>query len=133
MPLTHAQIWNGIDRLARREGLSASGLARRAELDPTSFNPSKRQAADRLRWPSTESLTKVLTACGVSLADFARLAEDAGAEASVPLIGFAAVYLRYKHMPSSILPKGWITLMLWVSAVVMAVILGYSIILRLFG
>ena len=89
MPLTHAQIWNGIDRLARREGLSASALARRADLDPTSFNPSKRQAVDRLRWPSTESLTRVLTVCGVSLADFARLAEDAGAEPSVPLIGFA--------------------------------------------
>ena len=89
MPLSHAQIWNGIDRLARREGCSASALARRADLDPTSFNPSKRQAAGRLRWPSTESLTKVLTVCGVSLADFARLAEDAGGEAAVPLIGFA--------------------------------------------
>lgn len=89
MPLTHAQIWNGIDRLARREGCSASGLARRADLDPTSFNPSKRQTADRLRWPSTESLTRVLTVCGISLADFARLAEDAGGEPSVPLIGFA--------------------------------------------
>ena len=89
MPLSHAQIWSGIDRLARREGCSASALARRADLDPTSFNPSKRQAAGRLRWPSTESLTKVLTVCGVSLADFARLAEDAGGEAAVPLIGFA--------------------------------------------
>ena len=89
MVLSHNQIWNGIDRLARRQGLSASGLARLADLDPTSFNPSKRQSGDRPRWPSTESLTKVLGACGVTLADFARLAEDGGAEPTVPLIGFA--------------------------------------------
>jgi Mn2+/Fe2+ NRAMP family transporter len=51
----------------------------------------------------------------------------------LPVIGFAAVYLRYRHMPDSVLPKGWITLALWVSAVVMAVMMGYSIILRLVG
>jgi manganese transport protein len=51
----------------------------------------------------------------------------------LPLIGFATVYLRYKHMPSSILPKGWVTLALWISAAVMAVMMGYSIIQRLFG
>lgn len=51
----------------------------------------------------------------------------------LPVIGFATVYLRYKHMPSSILPKGWITLALWISASVMAIMMGYSIIQRLFG
>lgn len=89
MPLDHAQIWNGIDRLARREGLSASGLARRADLDPTSFNPSKRSTGGRGRWPSTESLTRVLRVCGVSLAEFAELAGDGAVEAPVPLLGFA--------------------------------------------
>ena len=54
--LTHAQIWHAIDSLAERYGLSASGLARKAGLDPTTFNVSKRQSVDgRLRWPSTES------------------------------------------------------------------------------
>lgn len=89
MPLSHAQIWNGLDRLARREGCTPSALARRAALDPTSFNPSKRMAGGRPRWPSTESLTKVLAACGVSLAEFADLAEDGSAQAVVPLLGFA--------------------------------------------
>lgn len=89
MALTHLQIWNGIDRLARREGCSASALARRADLDPTSFNPSKRMSGERPRWPSTESLTKVLTVCGISLAEFADLAGDGAVEAPVPLIGFA--------------------------------------------
>ena len=75
MPLSHAQIWSALDRLAAREGLTPSSLARRADLDPTSFNPSKRMTDGRARWPSTESLTKVLSALGVSLGEFAALAE----------------------------------------------------------
>ena len=44
----------------------------------------------RARWPSTESLTKVLSALGVSLGEFAALAEDADrSEPDVPLLGFA--------------------------------------------
>src|SRR5512139_3425319 len=33
--LTHDQIWGALDRLAARAGLSPSGLAKRAGLDPT--------------------------------------------------------------------------------------------------
>ncbi|MFW2343252.1 S24 family peptidase [Brevundimonas sp.] len=93
MPLTHVQIWRGLDRLALAEGLTASGLARRAGLDPTAFNPSKRLGPPpeaRPRWPSTESLTRVLTVCGLSLGQFARLAEDAEEPpTAVPLLGLA--------------------------------------------
>src|SRR5882724_751019 len=63
--LTHAQIWSAIDQLAARHGLSASGLARKAGLDATTFNKSKRLTGDgRARWPSTESVAKVLGATG---------------------------------------------------------------------
>lgn len=93
MPLTHVQIWRGIDRLAGSRGLTASGLARKAGLDATAFNPSKRQGPPpeaRPRWPSTESLTRVLAVCGLSLGQFARLAEDAEEPpATVPLLGLA--------------------------------------------
>ncbi len=93
MPLTHAQLWTAIDRLARNEGLSASALARRAGLDPTAFNPSKRFGPGdppRPRWPTTESLTRVLEATGLSLADFAALARDAPERPPViPLLGMA--------------------------------------------
>ena len=63
--LKHADIWRAIDRLAAKHGLSASGLARRAKLDATSFNKSKRITREgKPRWPTTESLAKVLTATG---------------------------------------------------------------------
>lgn len=93
MPLSHSQLWSAIDGLARREGLTASGLAKRAGLDATSFNPSKRFGPGdppRPRWPSTESLTRILQATGVSLGDFATLARDATERPmTVPLLGMA--------------------------------------------
>lgn len=93
MPLSHAKLWKALDALARREGTSPSGLARRAGLDATSFNPSKRFGPGeppRPRWPSTESLTRVLEATGVSLGAFAALADDAPAEdRAIPLLGLA--------------------------------------------
>ena len=93
MPLSHAQLWKAIDSLARHEGLSVSALAKRAGLDATSFNPSKRFGPGeppRPRWPPTESLTRILTATGLSLGEFAALARD-GVEraAAIPLLGMA--------------------------------------------
>lgn len=93
MPLSHAQLWKAIDGLARHEGLSVSALAKRAGLDATSFNLSKRFGPGdppRPRWPSTESLTRVLTATGLSLGEFATLARDAVERPStVPMLGMA--------------------------------------------
>ena len=93
MPLSHAQLWKAIDGLARHEGLSVSALAKRAGLDATSFNPSKRFGPGepaRPRWPSTESLTRILTATGLSLGEFAALARDATERPStVPMLGMA--------------------------------------------
>jgi phage repressor protein C with HTH and peptisase S24 domain len=90
--LTHAQVWSAIDRLAARSGLSASGLARRAGLDPTTFNRSKRiTSSGRARWPSTESIAKALAATGTPLDAFLELINvgNTSAARSVPLIGFA--------------------------------------------
>lgn len=93
MPLTHAQLWKAIDSLARHEGLSVSALAKRAGLDATSFNLSKRFGPGdppRPRWPSTESLTRILTATGLSLGEFATLARDAVERPStLPMLGMA--------------------------------------------
>ena len=102
----HESVWGAIDALAARHGLSPSGLARKAGLDATAFNPSKRHGSDeRPRWPSTESIAKVLAATGETLESFVGLArrkepmparariEAGGALAAafrpVPLLGFA--------------------------------------------
>ncbi|MBW7964679.1 helix-turn-helix transcriptional regulator [Bradyrhizobium sp. BR 10261] len=89
--LTHDQIWAALDRLAARAGLSPSGLAKRAGLDPTTFNKSKRVTTDgRERWPSTESIAKALAAADSSIEIFARLIdEESGDGRTIPLLGFA--------------------------------------------
>lgn len=88
---THEQIWRGIDRLAAFAETSPSGLARRAGLDSTTFNPSKRFSADgrKPRWPSTESIAKALSAANVGLGDFARFVRGDAAEAGLPVLDLA--------------------------------------------
>ncbi len=75
--LTHEQIWRGVDRLALHNGLTPSGLAKRAGLDPTTFNKSKRITQEgKQRWPSTESLSKILEATQTSFLDFVGLIDQ---------------------------------------------------------
>src|SRR5260221_1482698 len=72
--LQHVDVWRGIDRLAAKYGLSASGPARRAGLDPTAFNPSKRITREgRPRWPSTQSLSQDLAVTGESFSGLVAL------------------------------------------------------------
>lgn len=100
--LSHETIWGALDALAEKHQLTPSGLARRAGLDPTSFNKSKRSGPDgRMRWPSTESIAKVLEATGASIDQFmsylgpsapqpaARQNGYAAQSSAVPLLGFA--------------------------------------------
>lgn len=94
--MKHDDVWRALDTLAAEYGLSASGLAKRAGLDATTFNPSKRRMPDgRNRWPSTESLAKVLDATGASLEMWTALVTGNRAVTSarpprrIPLIGLA--------------------------------------------
>lgn len=103
--IEHMNIWLAIDRLASAHGLSPSGLAKKAGLDPTSFNPSKRAApGGKLRWPTTESIAKILAAVGTNFSDFVALVEhqdftpsspaelkkmNYSSPRSVPVLGFA--------------------------------------------
>lgn len=96
---SHDRIWTAIDLVAERCRLSPSALARRAGLDPTTFNRSKRFSPDgRPRWPSTESIAKVIEAGGLEFDEFSALlsrAEDPSggtgrlAPRGVPLLGCA--------------------------------------------
>ncbi|MGH6922260.1 MAG: S24 family peptidase [Propylenella sp.] len=84
----HESVWGALDALAARHGLSPSGLAKQAGLDPTAFNPSKRHGHDgRPRWPSTESIAKVLAATGESLEGFVGLTRRRGAPREIPIEG----------------------------------------------
>jgi phage repressor protein C with HTH and peptisase S24 domain len=92
--LSHDTVWAAIDALAERYSLSASGLARRAGLDSTALNKSKRLSADgRPRWPSTESIAKIIEATGSSLDEFLELVggrlSRSATQPSVPMLGFA--------------------------------------------
>src|SRR6202790_4185431 len=108
--LTHGQIWTALDRLAERAGISASGLAKKSGLDPTTFNKSKRITPDgRERWPSTESVAKALAATNSSIDTFVQLIGDSARTVrSVPLLGFAQAaaggYFDDGGFPSG---KGW--------------------------
>ncbi len=91
---THSQIWKALDTIAERNGLSVSGLAKKAGLDPTSFNKSKRVTGGRrARWPSTESVSKVLDSTATSVEELAALLigidPDSAMKSKVPLIGLA--------------------------------------------
>jgi phage repressor protein C with HTH and peptisase S24 domain len=95
--ISHDTIWIAIDRLAESAGFSTSGLARKAGLDPTAFNRSKRVSPEgKPRWPSTESISKVLTVTGATMTDFIALVETreitittSGSARPIPLIGLA--------------------------------------------
>jgi phage repressor protein C with HTH and peptisase S24 domain len=108
--LTHEQIWNTLDRLAERAGLSVSGLAKKSGLDPTTFNKSKRVTADgRERWPSTESVAKALTATNSSIDSFIQLIGDTAVTLrTVPLLGLAQLGAG-SHFDDGGFPagKGW--------------------------
>jgi phage repressor protein C with HTH and peptisase S24 domain len=108
--LTHLQVWTALDRLAERAGFSPSGLAKRAGLDPTTFNKSKRITGDgRERWPSTESVSKALAATNSSIDTFVQLIGDGPrGHQSVPLLGLAQAgsggYFDDSGFPAG---KGW--------------------------
>lgn len=77
--LSHKQVWDAIDKLAAKNRLSASALAKRAGLDPTTFNKSKRTTKQgKARWPSTESVSKILEATSTPMAEFVGLMTDEG-------------------------------------------------------
>jgi phage repressor protein C with HTH and peptisase S24 domain len=107
--LKHADIWRAIDRLAAKNNLSPSGLARKSGLSPTLFNPSKRSTGKRKRWPSTESIARILLATNTPLDAFVALASDeAPTSRKIPLLGYAEAgregYFDDAGYPTG---KGW--------------------------
>ena len=90
--ITHEGIWTAIDRLATSFGYSTSGLSKKAGLDPTAFNRSKRFGPDgKPRWPSTESISRILAATGATMSEFLGLMDEPAPKKTptVPVIGYA--------------------------------------------
>lgn len=74
--MKYEQVWNAVDKLAKINGLSPSGLAKKAGLDSTTFNKSKRLRPDgKKRFPSLESINKIISVCNMSFNQFCRLAD----------------------------------------------------------
>ena len=69
--MNHYQIWHAIELFAQDHGMSCSALAKRSGLDPTTFNKSKRASVfGQPRWPSTETISKILNATNAAPQDF---------------------------------------------------------------
>ena len=101
---SHARVWAAIDALAEMKKMSVSRLARTAGLDPTTFNKSKRHSPDgRLRWPSTESLSKIMDATNTNIDTFTALINGQNpsrVDALKELVGKAAAPAAYTLPPS---------------------------------
>jgi len=75
--MNHEQIWHAIEMFAKEHGMSCSGLAKCSGLDPTTFNKSKRFSKyEQPRWPSTNSIAKILSATNASIQDFCKYIQD---------------------------------------------------------
>ena len=71
--MTHEDVWRAIEKFATEHHMSCSGLAKCSGLDPTTFNKSKRWSKQgQPRWPSTNSISKILASTGASLQDFTK-------------------------------------------------------------
>ena len=88
--LKHADLWRALDNLAARHGITTSGLARKSGLDPSTFNKSKRYGrGGKPRWPTTESIAKVLSAMDCSFEEFASTTQESaagGGGLNIPII-----------------------------------------------
>jgi len=77
---SHEALWDGVERVAARQGWTLSRLASIAGLDPTALNRSKRFGSDgKPRWPSMATVAKLLTATNIPLSEFCRMIEGGGA------------------------------------------------------
>lgn len=75
--MTHNSIWFAIERFAADHNLSCSGLAKNSGLDATTFNKSKRWSREgQPRWPSTQSIAKILSATNSNIFEFAKYFDE---------------------------------------------------------
>lgn len=104
-------IWNAVDNLAKSLGLSPSGLAKKAGLDATTFNKSKRIRPDgKHRWPSLDSLNKVFEFCNIDFDEFYKfgqnkLKNDSGS--AIPFIRVSNFNKKKYFIGNDLDTRGW--------------------------
>jgi lambda repressor-like predicted transcriptional regulator len=67
--LHSTNLWNTIDKIAAKEGLSLPRLALKAGLDQSTFSHARRQR----NWPSMQTIARVLNVTKISPVEWARL------------------------------------------------------------
>lgn len=88
--MQYNNVWDAVDKLAEKLGISPSGLARKAGLDATTFNKSKRVRPDgKNRWPSLDSISKILEVSGLTFEQFYHLSSENDDTNELPLVPFA--------------------------------------------
>ncbi len=123
--ITHSEVWRAIDLLVGQNGLSISELARQAGLDRTAFATSKRLRDVRSRWPSTESLSRILQMTDSNMLQFlALLHSHAGQGAVLPAdrvvvknreVRLASINRAHGDLVISRRDVEWISRIVWVS------------------
>ena len=74
--ITHDNIWDAIDEIAREHNVSPSRMAINCGLDATTFNKSKRcDAFGKSRFPSLRTIAKVLNEQRMSMTDFGAICD----------------------------------------------------------
>ena len=71
--MTHHDVWQAIDNMASDLKITTSALAMRGGMNATTFNRSKRNTIlGKSRWPTMQSIAKILNATRMDIDDFAR-------------------------------------------------------------
>lgn len=72
----HAAVWSALEEIAVRRGISMSRLAIQSGHDSTAFNKSKREKDGDPRWPSMETIAKVLALHQMTYGQFGELVDE---------------------------------------------------------
>ena len=109
--MKYETVWSAVDNLAKSMGLSPSGLAKKSGLDATTFNKSKRKRPDgKNRWPSLDSLNKVLELCNLTFEEFYKFGESDNSNENlnaIPYLKISAIAQSDCCKEKSLDTSGW--------------------------
>ncbi len=79
--ITYKDIWDTIDAMAEDNNVTPSRLAINCGLDATTFNKSKRlDCYGKSRWPSSETIAKILNRHNITMTEFGCMCDKCAAE-----------------------------------------------------